>query len=81
MSTTRKRANTHVRQLTASMRFNCNTYLLQYNVAYEYSQNMAHLHQSCPTRDILFTFSGPCIVIYLRNTDQKVALFSLNLFQ
>ena len=71
----------HVYQLMMSMRLNCNTCLMQYTVAYAYSPHMAHLHQSCPTPDILFTFSGPCIVIYLRNKDQQDALFFLNLFQ
>jgi len=30
---------------------------------------------------ILFTFCGPCIVIYLHNKDQQGALFLLNLFR
>jgi len=81
LSTTRNRANMHVYQLMVSMRFNCNTCLMQYIIVYAYSPNMAHLHQSRPTPDILFTFSGQCIVIYLRNKDRKYALFFLNLFQ
>jgi hypothetical protein len=53
----------------------------QYIVAYAYSPNMAHLDQSFPTPDILFTLNGPYIVIYLHNKDQQDAFFFLNLFQ
>jgi len=81
MSTTHNRANMHVYQLMVSMRLNCNTGLKQYIVAYAYTPNVAHLHQSCPTPDILFAFRGPFIVIYLRNKDQQDALFFLNLYR